>query len=137
MITSIRPYNLNYTYQPKFTASKEEYTAVVSYENFTEDLLDDLVEEWDEEGYIEDGDSLYIMPLSYLEYISNFDKKIAKTYPKARLSQNGFGITIRDKDGGLHTEALRYFDPRVNTILKATHAVKNDFPLIIPILDAY
>lgn len=137
MITNIRPYSIYNTYQPKFTASKNEYTAVVSYEDFTENLLNDLVQEWDEEGLIEDGDSLYIMPLAHLEYTSKIDKRIAKTFPKAHLSRNGFAITIEDKDGGIHTEALRYFDPRVNTILKVTHAIKNDMPFIIPISNEY
>ena len=136
MIISVRPYNISNLYKPKFTA-KEEYTAVVSYENFTEDLLNDLVEEWDEEGLIEDGDSIFVMPLNHLKEAAKIDRKIAQTLPKAHLSQNGFAVTIKDKDDRIHTEALRYYDPRVITILKATHAMKNNLPLIIPIGTEY
>ena len=137
MITSIRPYNINNIYQPKFTASKKEYKAVVSYENFTEDLLDDLLDEWDEKGYIEDGDSFYIIPLSDLEELAKIDKRIGKTFPKTHLSKNGFAITVKDENDVLHTEVLRYYDPRVNSILKITHSLRNNSPAIIPISDAY
>ena len=139
MITNIRPYNINNTYKPQFMASRkcEEYTAVVSYENFTNDLLNDLVEEWDEEGLIEDGDSVFIMPLCYLEEAAKVDRKIAKTLPKAHLSRTGFAITIEDKYGRMNTEALRYFDPRVITNLKVVHTIKNDMPLIISIENSY
>ena len=138
MITSIRPYSINNIYHPKFTANngkENEYKAIVSYENFTEDLLNDLVDEWDEEGLIEDGDSIFIMPLTHLKEASKLDRKIAKTLPKANLSQNGFAVTIEDEEGKIHTETLRYYDPRITTILKVSHAIKNNLPLIIPIGD--
>lgn len=135
MISSIRPYNINNTYKPQFTASKkqEDYTAVVSYENFTPDLMNDLVDEWDEEGLIQDGDSVFIMPLCHLKEAAKIDKRIAKTLPKANLSRYGFAATIENEDGRINTRALRYFDPRVNTFLMVTHAIKNGFPITIPI----
>lgn len=139
MIPNIKPYNINNFYHPNFSSQKtpEEYSVAVSYENITVDLLNDLVDEWDEEGLISDGDYIYIMPLKHLQAASNFDRKIAKTLDKAHLSNIGFAITLIDEEGRIHTDALKYYDPRVITILKVVHAIKNNTTLTIPIEDEY
>ena len=139
MITRINPFNIYNNYRPNFTAhkNKENYTASVSYENFSTEVLQDLLDEWDEEGLIEDGDSLFIMPQSHIKEASKIDRKLAATYPKAHLSKNGFAVTIMDEDGKIHTDALRYFDPRINTFLAVTHAMKTDQTYIVPIEEDY
>ncbi len=139
MITSIRPYNINNIYQPKFTANKKpnEYMVSISYDNFTQDVLNDLLEEWDEKGLVDDGDSMFIMPQSHFKTAAKYDKRLSKTYPRANLSKNGFAVTLMDKDGGIKTEALKYFDPRVMSVLKITHSLKNNVPYIFGIDTIY
>jgi len=95
-------------------------------EIFTEKTINEIAKDWLDEGKIDFGDKVAILPKSVLQSIAKDDKNYANILKGMKMSDNAFGVTIMRADNNIDFEALRYYDPQKITILKMVDTIKND-----------
>jgi len=93
---------------------------------FGEKDVQQIAENWADNGMLDIGDRVAIIPKSVLQNIAKSDKEYANVLKGMKMSDTGFGITIMRAHDNIDFEALRYYDPECITILKMVDAIKND-----------
>jgi len=136
MITKIKPFNI---YTPYFTAKSDNNSkrTVVSKKPFSEDTLSVLANMWAQQELIYEGDSLIALPKNQLLQVAKADKNVARDLSQLDLSDSGFAVTVLEETGQINTKAIRYFDPKVITILKLLDNIKNGKIYIAPVCAKY
>ena len=93
---------------------------------FTEEMYQQIAQEWYEKELINEGDSIAAIPISILKNIAKENKGYRQILKGMNMSDNGFAITIIDKNQQMKFGDMRYIDPECNTMLILTHTLKND-----------
>ena len=93
---------------------------------FGEKDIQELAQYWVDEGKLDYGDKVAIVPQSVLKNIAKSDKEYANILKGMKMSDRGFGITVMKSDNNFDFETLRYYDPECITVLKMIDAIKND-----------
>lgn len=119
MISKINIFN------PSFSANNVNLFSV-RREPVTRETFENLANAWSNQGLVYEGDTLIIIPKNNLPEAAKYDKKIAATLSKIRLSDNGFAVSVMTDENRVDTRALQYFDPKVITILGLTNAIRNN-----------
>ena len=136
MITKIQSFNI---YTPYFTAKSDNNSkrTAVSKKPFSEDTLAVLANMWAQQELIYEGDSLIALPKNQLLQVAKADKNVARDLSQLDLSDSGFAVTVLEETGQINTKAIRYFDPKVITILKLLDNIKNGKIYIAPVCAKY
>ena len=94
---------------------------------FTEEMYNQIAQEWYEKEFIKEGDSIVAIPMSILKNIAKEDKGYRQILKGMNMSDNGFAIGIMEnKNQQIKYCDMRYIDPECNTMLILTHTLKND-----------